>query len=267
MIVRIFTAVSVLGAAIYYFALGLAISDIWKALIAFFVFFLASNAVCFVMLWIFSLINKPDGKKQSGFCRRWCVHVATLALFYLRVRAHISGEEKIPEGRFLFVSNHRSAFDPLSAIVLLAKYNVAFITKPENLKIPVFGPIAAGDCYLPINRDNDREALRTVIKAAELIKNDVCSVAIYPEGTRSRTGKLLPFKAGAFKIAQKAKAPVVVAACRGTDRAMKIFRPGRADVYLDIVGVISAEDAANMQTTEISAMAEKMISDRLKETE
>ena len=196
--------------------------------------------------------NKPISK-QSKLCLFCCRGVAMLGCGYLGIRFHISGEEKIPQdGRFVFVSNHRSGFDPFANIWNLRKYNISYISKPSNMEIPIAGKIAYGAGFLPINRKNDREALKTIIQASNYIKNDFCSMGIYPEGTRSKTSEVLPFHAGSFKLAQKAKVPVVIASTHGTENASKNLFRRCTDVYLDILEVVDTERVLQMKTKELS---------------
>ena len=118
---------------------------------------------------------------------------------------------------------------------------------------------------MPINRENDREALKSILQAVDYLKRDLCSIAVYPEGTRTKTGRLLPFHAGTFKIAQKAKVPVVVAAIQGTENVRKNFPFRRTDVKLDILELIPAEEVTATNTQELSARCRNRIAEHLGE--
>ena len=132
-----------------------------------------------------------------------------MALKAARIKVHTTGMEKVPQGeRLLFVGNHRSKFDPIITWYLFRKWDIAFLSKKENFRVPIFGRIIRKCCFLAIDRENPREALKTVNKAAGLLENGTVSIGVYPEGTRSRTGELLPFHNGVLKIAQKAGAPI-----------------------------------------------------------
>lgn len=179
------------------------------------------------------------------------------ALFGARI--HLEGEELIPEGRWLFVCNHLSGFDPIVTAWALRKHDLAFIAKPSIMRIPIANKAIHKACFMAIDRENDREALKTIIRAAAYLKNDVTNIGIYPEGTRSKDGKMGEFKNGAFKIAQKAKTAVVVARIKYERKLSANFLRGRNNVYLKICKVISAEEAANMKTNEISEEARKCI--------
>lgn len=167
--------------------------------------------------------------------------------------------ERVPQNtRFLLVSNHRSNYDPIVTWHVFRNYDLAFVSKPENFKIPMFGRIIRKCCFLPIDRENPRNAILTINKAAELIKADAVSVGIYPEGTRSREENMLPFHNGVFKIAPKAEVPIVVITVTGTDRISKRLFRG-ADVQVNILDVIPAEKVKAMKTAEIGELVRLMM--------
>ena len=208
------------------------------------------------------------GEKQNQLCRHIISLGGEICCFYCGVRVHVIGREKLPtDGRFLLVANHRSLFDPLAIFHALRAYNIAFISKPSNMKLPVLGRIAAGDCFLPIDRENDREALKTILCAADYLKRDLCSICIYPEGTRSKTRQMLPFHHGSFKIAQRAHVPLVIAAISGTDMVKKNILRRRTDVYIDVLACIPAGEVQAETTAALSNRAYEAIAGALEKRE
>ena len=151
----------------------------------------------------------------------------------------------------MLVGNHRSNYDPFVTVIGLKLKEAAYISKPENFKIPFFGKIARKCLYLPIDRENAKNAFKTINRAADLIKKGEISYCVYPEGTRNRSEGLLPFHDGVFKIAQKAEAPVVVVALRGTETIHKNAPRKRTVVYLDVIDVISADEVRSLSTHEL----------------
>ena len=182
------------------------------------------------------------------------------AMKLLRIRVHVSGIEKIPKDtKVLFVSNHRSNFDPIITWYILKKWKIAFVSKPSNFKIPFFGRIIRKCCFMPIDRENPRNAIVTINKAAKLLKKQEVSIGIYPEGTRSKNGQLLPFHNGVFKIAQKAQMPLVVLSITGTEKisGRTPFQP--TDVYLDVLEVFPGENIKEIKTETIGMMVRHLI--------
>ena len=270
MLMSIIAVLSLLAAAAYGFFAALPAAELWKCLIAFVLSFLAFSVLFVILVGVVSLFIDQSWprKKQNPLCRAFIALGGEFCCFYCNVRTHVIGEEKIPkDGRFLFVANHRSLFDPLALFHALRAYNLAYISKPSNMKLPVLGAIAAGACFLPIDRTNDREALKTILCAADYLKRDLCSVCIFPEGTRSKTKELLPFHHGSFKIAQRAKVPLVIAAVSGTNQVKKNILRRHTDVYIDILEVIPAEEVKAQTTAALSDHARELISAALKERE
>ena len=189
--------------------------------------------------------------KNSKFYRFLLYSWTAIALFLTRVKIRITGAEKLPEGRFVLVENHRSAYDAIVTWQAFRKHDLAFVSKEGSFSIPFFGRVIRKCCFMEIDRQNAKNALKTVSYACELIRSDECSVAVYPEGTRNRGEGLLPFHNSVFKIAQKAGVPIVVVAARGTDKIAKRTPWRRTEVYLDVLEVISAEETANSRTVDL----------------
>lgn len=238
-------------------------TGILRALLVFVLSFIAFNVLymCFWAIVGLFIDNSKPIRRQSALCRGGCVGISTLALGYCWVRTKVYGLEKLPEGeRFLLVSNHRSLFDPLIFMKYLRKYEMAFIGKPSALALPVVGKIGYGAGCLPIDRANDREALKTVLTAADYLKKNFCSMAIFPEGTRNKTGDtLLPFRPGAFKIAQKAGTPVVVAALCGTESINRNMFRRVTDTELHLLEVIPADEVREASTKELADRSSELI--------
>ena len=221
----------------------------WWALPAFIGLYAASFLVLFVLFYLVVLLfsmtistKEPPPEEDHPFVRKIVLVVIKHLCRFARLRIHTEGLERLPEGRFLIVSNHLSAYDPITTVWALRKTPTAFITKPENHRIPLAGPLIYRTNFLPINREDPREAMRTINAAADLLKNDVVSVGVYPEGTRNRTPEqgFLPFHNGVFKIAQKAGAPLAVATVHGTESIGRNFPWRHTDVYLHICEVLPA---------------------------
>lgn len=211
-------------------------------------------------------------KKEYDHCDKFYFRVLNSAAFcsfrLARLRIRFEGADKVPwDRRFLLVSNHCSNFDPIITWYYLRKNNMIFVSKGENFKVPLFGGMIRKCGFLRIDRDDPKESMRTLMKAADLIKRDEASVGIYPEGTRNRTPEegLLPFHNGVFKVAQMAKAPVVVAALHGTGNIRKKYPWHSTRVRLEILEVIPAEEIAGRRTAEIGERVAALLSASLKE--
>ena len=143
------------------------------------------------------------------------------------------------------------------------KSQLVFIGKREIMDMPIVGPVMHKMMCQFINRENDREALKTILKCIQIIKEDKASVVVFPEGYVSMDGRLRHFRSGSFKIAQKSGVPIVVCTVRNTKHVMKdLFALRKTWTQLHLVDVIDAETVKALPTTEIAEKVyEIMISD------
>ena len=123
-------------------------------------------------------------------------------------RATVLGLENIPEDHpVLFVGNHRSIFDIILAGSLI-KHPCGFVAKKELQGTPITLIMEEIHCLF-LDREDPRQGLKTILTAIDYVKSGI-SMFIFPEGTRCKVeGTFLPFHAGSFKIATKAKVPIV----------------------------------------------------------
>ena len=242
------------------------------ALVPVFIGFFAAGFIGLILLYYFciflyslSIDMSTPPTEDHPFVRRIVVWAIGHINRAVRARIHLTGQEKLPDGRFLIVSNHRSMFDPIATVWALRARDISFITKPENHRIPMVGPMIFRAAYLPIDRQNPREAMKTIQTASTLLKNDVVSIGVYPEGTRGHEADMLPFHNGVFKIAQKSEVPIVVLSVRGTENIRDRFPWKHTDLYLDVLTVIPPEEHASAPTAEISARVRGILEETLAE--
>ena len=213
--------------------------------------------VAFLLVLAFKVnIAKPN-EKFDRFYNKVIIYTLKIALEACNVKVTVKGEEKIPSGRFVLVQNHRAMFDPMVSLAFLGKYEIGFITKPENMNLPIINKYMHRICCIPIDRENPRNAVKSINAACENVKNDICSMAIYPEGTRARDGEMLPLHAGSFKIATKSGAPLVITTVSNTNRVHKNAPFKRTHITLDICEVVPAEEVAASSTAELAEKARK----------
>jgi 1-acyl-sn-glycerol-3-phosphate acyltransferase len=151
-----------------------------------------------------------------------------LALGCAGIRYRVIGRDHIPRDRaVVFCSNHESNVDPPVLFQALHP-RLHVLYKAELNSLPVLGTVMQLGGFIPVPRENRDEAFRAIERAAASIRGGN-SFLIFPEGTRSRTDHLLPFKKGGFVMALHAQAPIVPVAVRGGRAAMRkgswIVRP------------------------------------------
>jgi 1-acyl-sn-glycerol-3-phosphate acyltransferase len=134
------------------------------------------------------------------------------------IRVRSVGREKLEDGRaYLFMSNHVSNLDP-PLIAPLLRRRISIMTKQELFKIPLFGRAMHAAGFVAVNRTDRRSAIESVRDAVRVMQAGL-GMLIFPEGTRSRDGKLLPFKKGPFHLAMEAGVPVVPITIVGSHEA------------------------------------------------
>ena len=216
---------------------------------------LTVGALAFLVIAVNRVDQNIPQEQDSPFYRRVAKHYVTFIKTVLRLRVDTKGLEKTPkEGRFMLVCNHLDDSDPAVLLHYFRDSQLAFISKRENKDMFIVGKLMHKlQCQL-VNRENDREALKCILKCIEILKNDRASMAVFPEGYESKDGRLLPFRPGVFKIAQKAQVPIVVCTLQGSEgviRNLKKLKP-LPRVQLHLLEVIPAEELAGKTTVEIT---------------
>lgn len=169
-----------------------------------------------------------------GLLYRWAMWILRAGLKLGRIRVEVAGSENVPRGRScIFMSNHASNLDP-PVLAPLLPFRTAFFIKRSLLKIPILGYGMRLADFIPADRDGRVESARASVQFAKQVLASGVSVSTFPEGTRSLTGKLLPFKKGPFYLAQESGVVVVPVSIWGTREMMTkgslCVRPGTAHV-------------------------------------
>ncbi len=167
------------------------------------------------MLSICGSLFSKSGRLQHFCMRRW----SSDNLWLSRARVEIEGFENIDSRRpQIFVANHSGLHDILS---LSAHLPIQFrwVAKKSLFRVPFMGWHMGRSGYIPIDRDNPREAAKSIIDAARIIRGGITAIA-FPEGTRSKTGELGSFHSGAFALALRTGVPLVPISLEGSYRVI-----------------------------------------------
>ena len=226
--------------------------------------FLGIVLLVFLMVLVMCAFVDLDKEehKDNRFYRMMLYVIADAAHTALQVRVHTQGLEKIPtDGRVLLVCNHLDNVDPVIIMhQVKKKQTLAFIAKREVASMFVVGKFMHKILCQRVNRDNDREALKTILKCIEIIKEDKASIAVFPEGGIRGGNVLHPFRHGVFKIALRTQVPIVVCTLWGTQN---VFHNGlrlkATDVDFHVVGVVQPEEIKGKTAVEVGHLVHGMM--------
>ena len=261
------TLLSLLTAVFACIGSGLGLHWLWVAPVSFLGCFLSLVIVAFLFLLVVCLcvdMDKPQ-EHDSRFYRTLLDLYIPFIKTVVQVRVHTKGLEQTPQsGRFLLVCNHLHEADPVILLKYFRKSQLTFIGKQETRNMFLIGPLMHKIMCQLVNRENDREALKTILNCIRLIKEDEVSIGVFPEGYIMPDRKLHHFRSGVFKIATKTGVPIVVCTITNTHHIIKNFlRLKPTDVDLHLLKTIQPEEYAGMTTVEIADMVYHMMAEDL----
>ena len=219
--------------------------------------FVLCAVACFLYVWLSDRYSDPNAQYDSddphvrGIIRWYAPAVFRL----LGCKIEASGTEKLPaDGRFLLVSNHLADLDPGIFFITFPHNQLSFIAKKEVQDMPIVGRLMRKILCQFVDRENDREALKTILRCIAILKEDKANIAVFPEGKKSTDQYLLHhFRPGVFKIAQKANVPIVVCTLRGTQNILPNAKKlRRTHIRLNLVEVIPAGELKGITAVDIA---------------
>jgi len=166
-----------------------------------------------------------------GLLYRLSMWILQTGVRLARIRVQATGRENIPGRPCIFMANHVSNLDPPILFPLLP-FRTAFFLKRSLMKIPILGLGMRLADFIPVDRDGRSESARQSVELANQVLASGVNISTFPEGTRSRSGKLLPFKKGPFFLAMESGAPVIPISIWGSEQMMTkgslLIKPGTA---------------------------------------
>ncbi|MBU5483852.1 1-acyl-sn-glycerol-3-phosphate acyltransferase [Clostridium sp. MSJ-11] len=181
------------------------------------------------------------------------------------VKINVKGMENLPKEGALYVANHQSLFD-VPVLLSATRVPMGFIAKKElESKMIISDWMKAIHCIF-MDRENVRESLKSINQGAEILKNGY-SLAIFPEGTRTKTGELLEFKKGSMKLGTKAGVPIVPITIDGTYKIREGNKNKRikgAEVSVVIHNPINTKELDKESLNNLSEIVKEIIAKGMK---
>jgi len=228
--------------------------------------------VFFVLVITITVLYTPPIFLTVLFSRKFARKVARSwnrrVLAFGGVKVKVVGREKLDKNeRYVFISNHQSALD-IPIIYIGISEKISFVAKKELFKIPLFGWGMGAIGHISIDRENARKAHASIARAVQRLRKENVSLILFPEGTRSKDGKVLPFKTASFTLALQAGVKIVPVAIKGAiDRLppkSKRIVPG--EVILEIGDPIAVEEFQDQSKSDICARVHDAIKSMVENT-
>ena len=174
--------------------------------------------------------------QDIGRLYRVAMWIANAGIRAAGIRTELVGLEHVPADRqCIFMCNHVSNLDPPVVLPLLPG-RCSVLLKKELMRIPILGPAMRMGKFVPVERGHRRDAAQASVAAAADALRSGLNILVFPEGTRSKDGRLAAFKKGPFFLAQETQAPIIPIALSGTQTMMRkgsiAITPGLARVQL-----------------------------------
>jgi len=245
-------ALILVGISTFLWFLPLGIHLLWQLPVSFGISYLVSFLFLVIVLVILSLFVSTKNKGKPNYLVSYLmIEIAHFLVTIMGLKVIIEGKEHIPEdSRYMVVANHQSNMDPILLVSILKNPHIAMIMKNNILKVPFLRRYLLAAGYLPLDRDNDRKAIEAVIKGIKWVEAGY-TFGAFPEGTRSKKGVMLPYRNGIFKVAQKARCPILTVTMDGLYKIKKNFPLVPTKIYVKIHEVKDIYQFEELTTVEL----------------
>ena len=186
--------------------------------LAFWLFIAGSSILLFPLAVLIWAVTTPFDRRGIVLHRFTCFWASLYTWLNPAWRVHVEGREKIRrDAAYVIVANHQSLLDILVLFRLFVHFK--WVSKIENFRVPFIGWNMSLNRYIKLQRGS-RESVARMMVECERALTEGNSIMMFPEGTRSRDGRLQPFKPGAFALAQLTQAAILPIVVEGTARAL-----------------------------------------------
>lgn len=230
----------------------------------FWAFIVVTSVLLFPVAALIWAVTAPFDRHRRVLHLFTCFWASLYTWFNPLWSVEVSGRERLSRSEtYVIVANHLSLLDILLMFRLFTHFT--WVSKAENFRVPLIGWNMRLNGYIPLKR-GDRESVRAMLAACERELRDGTSVMMFPEGTRSRTGELQPFKTGAFELALSTQRPLLPVLVEGTGDALPkrgfVLR-GKHRIRLTVLDPIPVASYAGLDAAGLTERTHALFAERL----
>ena len=233
----------------------------------FWAFVLVTSVLLFPVALLIWAVTAPFDRRRRVLHLFTCFWASLYTWLNPLWSVEVRGREKISrDTTYVIVANHLSLLDILVMFRLFTLFT--WVSKVENFRVPFIGWNMRLNGYVPLRR-GDRESVRSMLATCEAELRGGTSVMMFPEGTRSRTGALQPFKTGAFELALTTGSPLLPVLVEGTGSALPrrgFTLRGRHAIRLTVLDPVPPEEFAGLDAAALAERTHALFAERLAPT-
>lgn len=214
------------------------------------------------VIWIVGIIRVNKNDPENKFNHAFGVALLVLAIHILRLKVKVTGKENIPDSNFVLMGNHQEIMDVMILKPIFKKHTLNFIAKESLFGVPIIGRWITILGNIPISKYADRSAAESIVKGIREVKKGR-PIAIFPEGKRSFGNEMIEFKPGAFKLAMKPKADILLVTLYDLSTVKFTIPLRKQHAYVHVNGLLKYEDYKELNSTELAEKAKSIIQKQL----
>ena len=230
----------------------------------FWMFMALSSVLLFPVALLLWAITAPFDRRRVVLHRFTCFWASLYTWLNPAWRVEIRGREHIaPEQAYVMVANHLSTLDILVLFRLFTHFK--WVSKVENFRLPFIGWNMRLNRYIPLVR-GQRASVVQMMRAARRTLVEGSSVMMFPEGTRSQSGKLRSFKTGAFELALQSETPLLPIVIRGSGNALPkrgFLLRGRHQIRVDVLDPLPVDTFRSLSAKELTEQVRSVFAEEL----
>lgn len=231
-------------------------------------FLVLSSALLFPVAALLWAATAPFDRRKTALHRFTCWWASLYTWVNPLWPVSISGRERIdPDTTYVMVANHLSFLDILVLFRLSTHFK--WVSKAENFKAPFVGWNMRLNGYIPLRR-GERESVRGMMRACDRALQQGSSIMMFPEGTRSRSGELQPFKPGAFELAIRNEAALLPIVIEGTHKALPkrgFILQGRHPIRITVLHPLPPEAFGDRDARALAEQVRQVIGAHLEQSD